>query len=409
MRILLVTTYFEPDSGAAAVRLSRLAHLLHARGHQVTVLAAMPHYPKGEIAEGYRGKFAQREDRDGIQVIRTWLYTTTSSRISRKLISQMTFMLTAGFRGLGMKRSDVILIEAQPIFTSVAGVLVSKMKRVPYVLNVSDLWPDHLLSVGALTEDHPIYRYARLLVNRMYRGASAITTLSPAWAKAIRGYIGERHAQKIQVIYNGVDLVRFKPEIESAAFGSKYHLPDTKLVTFIGTFATQYDLDSMLTVTEYFSHREDVLFVFIGAGSQAEAFQMRLNSGHYPNVRLIAWIDHSEIPAAWGASYLTYWMMRDQPLYRGTIPAKLYEALACGVPILAAMEGIAAEIIVQSGGGVCVSCGDIEGLSKEITHLINNPADRTRYAQAARAYAESHFDPELVIDAYEAVLLNATK
>jgi len=136
MHILFLTTYFEPDSGAAAVRLSRLAHLLKARGHDITVLTTLPHYPVGQIQANYRGKFAIVEDRDGLRVIRTWLLATQSPRISRRLISQNTFMLTALLRGLGIKRPNVMLVEAQPIFTGFAGALLGKIKRVPVVLNV---------------------------------------------------------------------------------------------------------------------------------------------------------------------------------------------------------------------------------------------------------------------------------
>jgi glycosyltransferase involved in cell wall biosynthesis len=256
MHLLLVTTYFEPDSGAAAVRLSRLARLLHARGHQVTVLTALPHYPQGRIRDGYRGRFAVVENRDGLRVMRTWLWATPSSRISRRLVSQNTFMLTAALRGLAIQRPDVILIEAQPIFTSLAGVLLSRIKRAPYVLNVSDLWPDHLLSVGALTEQHPVYRLARGLVNATYRGAAHIVAMSPAWARAIQGHIG--NGQKISVIYNGVDLASFRSDRDTTAFRARYGLNDHFVISFIGTFATQYDFETLFGAVRRMEGREDV-------------------------------------------------------------------------------------------------------------------------------------------------------
>jgi glycosyltransferase involved in cell wall biosynthesis len=127
----------------------------------------------------------------------------------------------------------VILIESQPIFASLAGVFLSKVKRAPYVLNVSDLWPDHLLSVGALSESHIVYRIARRVVNAAYRGASEIVAMSPGWAKAVQGYIGAD--EKIHVIYNGVDLTHFRPDQDVGAFRRKYGLGEEKLVTFIGT------------------------------------------------------------------------------------------------------------------------------------------------------------------------------
>ncbi|NJL57555.1 glycosyltransferase family 4 protein, partial [bacterium] len=141
-------------------------------------------------------------------IVRAWLYATPKTSILSRLISQNSFMLTAVLRGLAVQRPDVIFIEAQPVFTCWAGVVLCFLKQVPYVLNVSDLWPDHLLSVGALVEAHVIYRAARAWVNGMYRGASAITTLSPAWTQKIIEYSGDDLMQ-IRTILNGVDLKRF--------------------------------------------------------------------------------------------------------------------------------------------------------------------------------------------------------
>jgi glycosyltransferase involved in cell wall biosynthesis len=403
MHILFLTTYFEPDSGAAAVRLSRLAHFLHARGHQITVLTAMPHYPQGRIADTYRGEFALVEDRDGLRVIRTWLWATPSSKISRRLLSQLSFMLTAAVRGVGIERPDVMLIEAQPVFTSLAGYFLSRFKRVPYVLNISDLWPDHLLSVGALSETHLAYRIARRMVDMTYRGAAGIVAMSPAWAEKIKGYIASE--EKIQVIHNGVDLSRFHPNVDASDFQSRYGLKHQKVISFIGTFATQYDFETMLSVVERMQARGDVCFMFVGGGTQSDAVRARLNG--LANVLWIDWINHTEIPLAWAASHMTFWAMRDHPLYRGTIPAKLYETLASGIPVAAAHEGEGAAMVERSGAGLTVNCGNVEGLVGAVERLLDDSELHARCRRSARGYAEAFLDPEKVAIAYEAVLKRA--
>ena len=204
------------------------------------------------------------------------------------------------------------------------------------------------------------------------------------------------------MIYNGVDLARFSDQ-GGEAFREKYGLPAGKLVTFIGTFATQYDFDTMFAVAERLQDRKEINFVFIGAGSQAAQIQQF----NLPNVHLIEWVPFEEIPQAWAASYLTYWAMRDHPLYQGTIPAKVYEALASGVPVVAAMAGEGAKMIQISDAGVIVPCGDVEGLTGAITRIIDDQALRTVYGRSGRNYAEQYFEPEQVAAAYEAVLLKA--
>jgi colanic acid biosynthesis glycosyl transferase WcaI len=404
MSILLVSNYFAPEAGAAAVRLTRLARMLHQRGHQITVLTSMPHYPHGRIPDSHRRKAVITTELDGLRVVQTWLMPTASPRISRKLASQLSFMATALMFGLRISRPDVILVEAQPIFAGFAGVLLALIKRRPYVLNVSDLWPDHLLSVGAVTETHPAYRLARRIVDRTYRGAARIVAMSPRWAESIAAGV-RGHEDKIGVIYNGVDLDRFRARLDVAEFRRQHRLGNDRIISFIGTFSTQYDFEVMLSVAEHFDRREGVRTLFVGQGSQ-EA-KLRDHLARFSRLTWIPWLGHEQVPQAWNASWLTYWAIRDHPLYEGTIPAKVYEAMACGVPMVAAMTGVTAEIIEASHAGVTVPRGDVAGLIREIDKVLDADSLRLRYSEAARRYAEAHYDPERVVLAYEATLAQA--
>lgn len=402
MRILIVTNYFEPDQGAASVIVTRLAKKLIRRGHEVTILTSMPNYPQGRIPDAYRGKFVVTEERDGLRVIQTWLYATPSPRISRKFISQISFMVTAFVRGLGIPRHDVMLVEAAPIFTGLAGALLSRIKRVPYVLDVRDLWPDHMLSVGALTESHPIYRAARWLVDRIYISAAGIVTVTPHLEKVIRGYIPP--TDKIRTVFSGVDLERFRPGLDAAAFRQKYGLGDARIVAYIGTLGTAYDCLTMLETAKRFVTREDVRFVIMGTGTQKQLVRERLAQGDLPNVRWIEWVDHAEVPGAWASTDIAFWALHNHPLHRGAIGSKIYEALASGVPVAVALEGVVADVLAESGGGLSVPFGDVDGLSAGIQRLLDDADFYDQCSRAARAYAENRFDAERAADVYETML-----
>ena len=411
MKILIVTHYFEPSSGEAAARYSYLGRRFLEWGHDVTVLTPMPYYPKGEIDPAYRGKWSKVEMRDGMRVIYTWLWATRSERISRRLPSQLSYMLAASLRGLSIPKPDVILIEYQPMFTGIAGRFLADIKGAPYVLNVSDLWPDHLLTVGALQESSPIYRMARAMIDAGYRGAKRITTMSPRWTEKIIEYLGGK-GEKVETILRGADTERFKPlpAADIHAFQQKYGLdPAKKWISFLGTFATQYDFELCLEVSSAFASHDDVGFVFIGAGTQGTALKEALAEGKYPNLRLIDWIAHDEMPLAWNASYLNYWALRDEPLYYGTVPAKLFEAMACGTPIAAAQGGAGAAIIAEAGAGLTVKPGDKAGLIAAIERLLGDAEFHAACQKAGRAYAEANFSFEQVARRYEAALIAATK
>lgn len=407
MHILLMTHYFEPDAGAAAVRLSRLAKLLAARGHRLTVLTTLPHYPQGEVAQGFRGKPLIVEERDGMLVLRAWLWATPSPKISRRLISQWSFMISAALQGLGVPKPDVMLIEAQPVFTALAGYFISRVLRVPYVLNVSDFWPEYLLAVGTLTETSPVYKLFYALVNWTFRGAAQIVTLYPPLSENVERRVGRGEA--IHTIYNAVDLARFRAGLDSSAFRQQHELGDVKLVTFIGTFGTHIDFETMLNVAAHFNAREDVRFVFVGTGGQREHIAERLAAGDLDHARWIGWVDHADMPLVWNASYLTFWAIHDHALYRNILQSKTYEAMASGVPMVIAVEGITTDVIARSNSGVTVPFKDRDGLIREIETLLQREDLRAQYSQSARAYAEQHFAPEKVADAYESLLLKAAQ
>lgn len=402
MNILIVTNYFEPDQGAASIIMTRLARKLQQRGHRVTVLTSMPNYPHGRILDGYRGKFVATEERDGITVIQTWLWATPSPKISHKFISQISFMLTAIIRGIFIRQPDVMLVEAAPIFTNIAGVLLSKIKRVPYVLDVHDLWPDHMLSVGAMSASHPFYRVARWVVDGTYRRASAIIALTPYLEKVIRSYIPP--TDKVQTVYSGVDLKRFQPGLDAAAFREKYHLGRSRIVAYIGTLGTAYDCLTMLETAKRFVDRPDTLFVVMGTGTQQQVVRDRLAKGDLPNVKWIEWVDYAEIPLAWASTSIAFWALHNHPLHRGAIGTKMYEALASGVPVAVALEGVVADVLRDSGGGVSVPFEDIEGLSTIIRRLLDDKAFYQQCSENGRRYAEQHFDAEKAAQAYEDAL-----
>ncbi|MCY3947004.1 MAG: glycosyltransferase family 4 protein [Anaerolineaceae bacterium] len=400
MRILFVTSWFEPDSGAASARFSQLAHYLASRGHQVTVLAPMPHHPQGRIADGYRGAWTRVETRGQVRVVRVWLWASPSPRIRRRLLTQISFTIGALLRGWSLPGPDLLLVESQPMPTALAGKLLARWFRAPYVLSVSDLWPDHLLGIGAMQESHAVYRLARSVVNSLYRHARAIVTISPEWARRIAERI--RPAPEMHTLLFMVDLRRLRPDLCGRDFRIRHALQDHRIVACIGTFATQYDFDILLQAARRLEPRGDLLLLLIGDGSQRDILR-----GPAANVRLISWLTSEDIPSAWAAADISCFALRDHELYQGTLPARLYESLASGTPVVAACAGESARIIRDSGGGIAVSPGDVAGFTDAIVQLLDDEELRQRCGRNGRAWARDNVDVEVQCLRYEQILLRA--
>lgn len=402
MKILFITHYYEPDSGAAANRLTRLAKQLQARGHQITVLTTMPHYPKGIISEEYRRRFVVTEDRDGIRVIQVWLYTSTKQQVSRRLLSQLSFMITCTLRGLFIQRHDVMLIENQPIFTALAGWIISRLKRTPYLANISDYWPEYLVVAGILQESSLMYRLFKAIANRTQRDAKAIVTLLDDLLVKVENRIGKVAIGK--VINNAVDLEKFHPTIDDQSFRSKYDLGNTRLITFLGVLGNHIDLETMLQATAHFNTYPNVQFLFVGTGQQKERLKNALEDAQFSHCRWIDWIDYSEVPAFWSASYLTYWALHDNPLDQMRFQAKLYEAMASGTPSVIAVKGLMHETLTTTNTGLTVSPGDVNGMIQAIERLLSDEAYYQTVSTNARQYAEENFNLVDNINAYESTL-----
>lgn len=403
MRILFITHYFAPDSGAAANRLTRLAQHLQARGHDVTVLTTIPHYPTGIVPPEYRGKFMVVENRDGMQVIQVWLWTTRSSRIIWRLLSQLSFMLTCILRGLFLRQPDVIFIENQPIFTGFAGWFISKIKRRPYLLNVSDYWPEYLVVAGVVKETSITYRIFKGLANRIQRDADGIVTLLDNLLTKIEDRIGK--VSNSRVIYNAVELDRFVPTQDATeGFLEAHNLSKVRLITFLGVLGPHIDLDTMLATARNFAGRQDIHFLFVGSGTQKTQLDQALQASEFEHCITIDWLDYSDVPAFWSASYIHYWALHDNELDKMRFQAKLYEALASGTPTVIAVEGLMSEFLALTETGITVPPSNADALTHEIERLLEDDAHYAHISQNARAYAEANFDIKVTVDAYEDML-----
>ena len=137
MRIWILTQYYPPEIGAAAIRLSRLARLLAADGHEVTVLTGLPNYPDGVINPPYRGKIGYRETIDGVDVRRVWVFASPSKRARSRLFNQFSFMIMTALRGTRLRRPDAILVESHPLFVTFSARWLRPLKRAHVLLNVS--------------------------------------------------------------------------------------------------------------------------------------------------------------------------------------------------------------------------------------------------------------------------------
>jgi colanic acid biosynthesis glycosyl transferase WcaI len=394
MKIGILTQYYPPEIGAPQRRLSSLAQEFSKRGHTVSVLTAMPNYPRGQIHPGYRGLIRQ-EDRQGVRVIRTFIYPTKSLNKIKRLLSYFSFVLSALILGaVYLPKVDYLITESPPLFLGIAGYLLSRFKKARWIFNVSDLWPESAVRLGFLHEG-PILRLSSALEAFCYRKAWLVT----GQTREILGDIGQRFPRVAAYhLPNGVDTALFSPNRRSTAVRAELGNGKTCLAVYAGLHGIAQGLDQVLDAAARLQDLEDLLLVFIGDGPERESLMARSRLLGLNNTRFLDPYPGEAMPAILASADLAIVPLKTK--LPGAVPSKLYEAMGSGVPVILAAEGEPAQITQETQAGVAVSPGDVTALAAALRDLVSHPERRAPMGVNGRLAALARFDRATIAQSF---------
>jgi len=402
MRILIVSHYFPPEPGAPQARLSGFAAAWAAAGDAVTVLTGMPNHPTGVVPPEYRHAIRRREHRDGYRVVRTWLYATPNEGFARKTIGHLSFMASSvALGGRAAGPADVVVVSSPTFFSIGAGWLLARLKRARLVVEIRDLWPAIFTELGVLT-NRPLIRLLERLELAAYRVADTVVVVSDGFrADLLRRGVP---AAKVHTIRNGVRPGRFDPALAAdPALRQRLGARDGDcLVLYAGTHGISQGLtsvaDAAATLTD-----EPVRFAFVGGGADKPRLQRRVAELGLANVTLAPGVAPGQVPPLLAAADICLLTLRDLPLFASFIPSKMFEYLAAGRPVVAAVAGEAAQILREAGACV-VAPEDSGALAAAIRDLAGDPERRQAMARRGRSYVEQYFDQDLLALHYRKLL-----
>ena len=402
MRIIVVTHYFPPETGAPQARLSALAADWAADGDEVTVLTGMPNHPTGVIRPGYRGAIRRRERRDGYRVLRTWLYATPNEGVARKTLGHLSFMVSSVLLGgWASGPADVVVVSSPTFFSIGAGALLARLKRARLVVEVRDLWPAIFTELGVLTNRRLIRLLERLEL-AAYAAADTVIVVSDGFRANL---ICRRvPAAKVHTIRNGVRPGDFDPAAPADP-GLRARLgagPGDCLVLYAGTHGISQGL-TMLAESAARLDGEPVRFAFVGEGADKQRLAGRVAELGLANVTLLPGVPSAQVPALLAAADICLVPLRDVPLFSAFIPSKMFEYLAAGKPVVGAVTGEAAQILREAGACV-VPPGDSAALAGAVQALAADPAQRQAMGRRGRSYVEKYFDRAVLAALYRKLL-----
>jgi glycosyltransferase involved in cell wall biosynthesis len=394
MRILFLTQYYPPEIGAPQNRLSELAQGLAKSGHVVTVLTAMPSYPFGRIFPGYGGML-RNERLNGVNIIRTFIYPTQSTAFVKRLTNYITFALSSILiGGWFVGRQDYVLTESPPLFLGISGYLLSRWKRARWIFNVSDLWPGSAVHLGLL-KPGMVLRLSESLEAFCYRRAWLVTGQSSTIIDEVIRRFSDVRAYHLS---NGVDTQRFRPDCGTPQARSMLAIGRECVVLYAGLHGLAQGLEQIIEAATRLSEEPGIRFVLLGDGPEKRKLLRMARERRLANIRFLNPVPQEDMPNLIAAADIMVIPLKTYIL--GAVPSKLYEAMACGLPLIVIASGDAADIVSKHEVGLIVPPGDVAGLVSALRCLAQDPHKRKKLGQNGRQVAVAQYNRSVIVNQF---------
>jgi colanic acid biosynthesis glycosyl transferase WcaI len=371
MHILFLTDNFPPESNAPATRTFEHAREWVGKGHTVTIITCAPNFPEGKVFEGYKNKWLSKQKIEGINAWRVKTYIAANEGLIKRTIDFISFMVSSFFFGLFTRKVDVVIGTSPQFFTVISAWAIAKLKRVPFVFELRDIWPASITAVGGMRRGWAIKILEKLELF-LYRQADLIVPVTYSFKSDLkkRGVL----ANKIKVVLNGVDLEKYIPiSIKDKSLARKYELEDKFVIGYIGTHGLAHALENVLEAAEQIIENDSIRILLVGGGADWVRLDKIIRDRSLNNVVMIPRQPKDQMPKIWSLCDISLVHLMDSPLFKTVIPSKIFESMAMGLPMLMSLPiGEATQIVQNHKAGIIVSPGNSYELSKKFVELAED-------------------------------------
>jgi glycosyltransferase involved in cell wall biosynthesis len=412
MKILYVSQHYPPEMGALAGRAAELSRHWASLGHHASVLTAFPNHPTGIVIPEYRDKFKRlfyRELVEGVDVVRTWLLPYPNRRPIERVLNYGSFCLSASVRGAFMQRPDVVIGTSPPLPIAIAGYNVARLKRVPFIFEVRDLWPESLEGVGLGAEHSRIYKAVGTIVRYLYKRSDHIVVVTPAFKDYLNSNWGVP-MEKMSIVANGVETDRFSPAPASSEILHEFGVPDGKfVVSYIGTMGMAHGLETVLEVAQLLQQTSpEILLLLVGDGGNREELVRIARERQLNNVIFTGQQAREKIPPIINASDVCLALLKNQEVFKTVIPTKMLEFMSCGRPLVLAVGGQAEKILREADAGISVEAENPAAIAESIRTMHGSRELRERFGRNGRGYILANLSREQTARQYLQLLAELT-
>jgi glycosyltransferase involved in cell wall biosynthesis len=372
----------------------------------VTVITCVPNHPRGKVYPGYSNKLRQWDEIDGIKVLRVKTYLSPNEGFIKRTTNYVSYMLSAALLSPLVGHVDVVISTSPQFFCGMAGLWVSGLKRKPWILEIRDLWPESIVTVGAI-KNRSLIRALEMMEAFLYRKADHIVSVTNSFKSHImkRG-VG---AERISVITNGADFEKFVPLPKENSIRQEYKLDGKFVVSYIGTHGMAHSLDTVLKAADCIRDEKNIVFLLVGDGAERERLMMQKEQMQLDNVLMLAQQPKEKMPLFLAASDASMVLLKRDDLFKTVIPSKMFEAMAMERPLILGVEGESRQIVEDAQCGVGIEPENFRELAETVRKLSHDSSLVQRLGSNGRRHVEEHYNRDVLASQYLTIIENVRK
>lgn len=368
MKILFFSHYYTPEGNAPATRVSALCERWVQAGHDVTVVTCPPNVPNGIVYDGYANKRTS-EVINGVKVERVKLYIAANKGAIKRMFNFVSYFLKALLAALRLPKPDVVIATSPQIFCGYAGVWYKRLRHVPLVIEIRDIWPESMGAVGANIPKLAYWGLERV-EKAMYRTCDALVTVGNGYkVRLLEKGIPQ---SKISIIMNGTDLAVYKPQPKNDALLAKYGLKGKFVVSYIGTVGMACGLEVVLDAAPQVP--SNVVFVIVGDGAHRVQLEQEAKKRGIENVIFTGRQPKASMPDWVASSDANLVHLKKTELFTTVMPSKIFESAGCKRPIIMGVDGYAKKLVMDAKAGLDMVPENAGSLVECVNRLAFDPA-----------------------------------
>jgi glycosyltransferase involved in cell wall biosynthesis len=397
MKVLYFDPKFLTPRHAAPTRAYSIARRLVERGHRVTMVARDPRWLAVGEPPPPAGLLSTRESVDGIDVL--WMRIPYEQRFSKaqRLISYGAYTLAASAATVGLGRPDIVYASSTPLTSGIPGVFASRLRGVPFVFEIQDLWPALPAALGFLNGKLEL-ALAEWLERELYAKSERVVVCSEeVVAELVQGGVAR---EKLVLVPNFSDTDLFRPETKDATFKSRHGLEGKFVAVYAGAMGISNGVDQLADAASVLKERgeDDVRILAVGDGSERPALERRIREEGLENLLVLEPVPREYVPALIGSCDAALTVFAPHPALRLNSPNKFFDSLAAGKPVVVNVDGWLRRIVEENDAGVYAPAGDGEALAAALVSLARHPGRLAEMGMKARALAEREFARDVLAD-----------